>query len=405
MLTDVSDCSGKRILFLCPALAAGKSGVGDYTRRLAAECRKLGAQVHVVSLNESELADNCRMSEERQNAETSIGCSRFHATWTEARKKSELQRLISLFQPDWISLQFVAFGYHPRGLPWAMTTWLKSIPGKHRWHIMFHEVWAGAMRRAKPKLWVLGALQKVIVRRLLHGLNPTVVHSQSEPHILMLRELGFPVNKLPLFGNVPISPNGENAGRRLIGIHLPKGSAESCNSKEVRTFSAGMFGAVHPEWDPEPFFSRWIDAAAATGRIPMLIILGRHGRSEEQIDKLLMDYTAKIRVRVLGELSEIDISQALQTLDFGIGTTPWQLIEKSGGIAAMLEHGLSVVVTRNDWQLRGYNVCPRRPKEIDNCYLAAELTDIELQLLHRREATSFLPRVASAFLSSLFSTK
>jgi hypothetical protein len=54
----------------------------------------------------------------------------------------------------------------------------------------------------------------------------------------------------------------------------------------------------------------------------------------------------------LGELSAARISQYLRNLDFGIAATAWLLIGKSGATAAMLDHGLPVMVTRDDYKPR-----------------------------------------------------
>jgi hypothetical protein len=64
------------------------------------------------------------------------------------------------------------------------------------------------------------------------------------------------------------------------------------------------------------------------------------------------DYEHSIVFGKLGEQSAADISQLLQNADFGIATSPWQLIGKSGSAAAMLDHGLPVIVNRDDWHLR-----------------------------------------------------
>jgi hypothetical protein len=47
-----------------------------------------------------------------------------------------------------------------------------------------------------------------------------------------------------------------------------------------------------------------------------------------------------------GELPTDLISSYLQSADFGVATSPLSLIGKSGSVAAMLEHGLPVVVSR-----------------------------------------------------------
>ena len=59
------------------------------------------------------------------------------------------------------------------------------------------------------------------------------------------------------------------------------------------------------------------------------------------------------RFHKLGELAFERVSQYLQNLDFGIAATPWVAIGKSSATAAMLDHGLPVMVTRNDSQPRG----------------------------------------------------
>ena len=46
----------------------------------------------------------------------------------------------------------------------------------------------------------------------------------------------------------------------------------------------------------------------------------------------------------------------LLSLDLGLATSPRQIIQKSGSVAALLEHGLQVLVTRDDWRLRGPEV-------------------------------------------------
>ena len=45
-----------------------------------------------------------------------------------------------------------------------------------------------------------------------------------------------------------------------------------------------------------------------------------------------------------GELDEDEISQYLLALDYGLTSTPWDLVGKSGTIAAMVEHGLPVII-------------------------------------------------------------
>jgi hypothetical protein len=55
----------------------------------------------------------------------------------------------------------------------------------------------------------------------------------------------------------------------------------------------------------------------------------------------------------LGERDTDFVSTYLRWADFGLATVPAALVEKSGSVAAMVEHGLRVIVTSDNWQLPG----------------------------------------------------
>lgn len=77
----------------------------------------------------------------------------------------------------------------------------------------------------------------------------------------------------------------------------------------------------------------------------------RSGGSEPAGDRIWSSigrthaHVAQVRI---GEQPAERISQALQVLDFGITASPLALVGKSGTVAAMLEHGLPVIASRND---------------------------------------------------------
>ena len=84
----------------------------------------------------------------------------------------------------------------------------------------------------------------------------------------------------------------------------------------------------------------------------------------------------------------------------GIATTPWALIDKSGSVTAMLEHGLPVVVTRQDWSLRHEKI----PEAFSHplLYRLDDKFITELKKgIHRAEPESRLPDVADQFINSL----
>ena len=91
----------------------------------------------------------------------------------------------------------------------------------------------------------------------------------------------------------------------------------------------------------------------------VLIFYGKSDLTPETINKLKSTLQDRADIVLAGARPSVEISKILQTLDIGIATTPRQVIQKSGSVAAMLEHGLPVLVTRDDWHLRG----PESPRE------------------------------------------
>jgi hypothetical protein len=62
------------------------------------------------------------------------------------------------------------------------------------------------------------------------------------------------------------------------------------------------------------------------------------------------DYAHAVDFIHLGEQPARQVSALMLAADFGVAASPWQLIGKSGSAAAMLDHGLPVIVSRNDFQ-------------------------------------------------------
>jgi hypothetical protein len=109
-----------------------------------------------------------------------------------------------------------------------------------------------------------------------------------------------------------------------------------------------------------------------------------------------------VEVIVTGEQDADAISGILSRADFGIAPHPWALIGKSGAAAAMREHGIPVLVPRDDWRLRGTGA----PSGSDADTLLMRLHDVdtygtERWLGSRRAPSSAVPRVADVFFGAL----
>jgi hypothetical protein len=98
---------------------------------------------------------------------------------------------------------------------------------------------------------------------------------------------------------------------------------------------------------------------------------------------------------------EKNLPLSIQTFDLGLATTPRQVIQKSGSVIAMLEHGLQVLVTRDDWRLRGLD----SPLEEKSSRLLFPKQFALLKTLPTRDlqtpADSSVKRVASRMLAAM----
>ncbi|MGB8353049.1 MAG: hypothetical protein WCD79_04105 [Chthoniobacteraceae bacterium] len=308
-----------KIAFIPACLEPGRDGVGDYTTLLAAECRRHGHETRLLSLNDPYVS----------RPMTEAGALRLSSRrpWSERIKIAE--EFLSAFEPDFVSLQFVSYGMHPRGIDFGMARKLEGIVGKRRVHIMFHELWVGMEKGALLKKRFAGMLQRACILKVMKALNICKVHTSNEAYAESLRIHGINAAVLPLFGSIPVPLQ--------MGVPRPRNG----------TLAFALYGTLHPVWPPEPLFTRLL----ATGCKIVIKHIGNIRTGEALWNKMVRDYDGVIEFQKIGEQAPERIADFLQNeIDFGIATTPWALIGKSATVAAMLEHGLPVIVNRDDWQ-------------------------------------------------------
>lgn len=328
-----------RIIFLCGSLEPGRDGVGDYTRRLAATLIKQGCQVVMISLRDNSV---------HQFTTTSQNCGyefvpvfRLPATMNSTTRFTKIKECVSLFNPDWISLQYVPFAFHPKGLPFGLARSLNTLGKGIRWHIMVHELWVGMDQEASLKFIYWGWLQKQLIKSLLTKLKPAVIHTQSNLYIKMLEKIGFKANHLPLFGNIPLV------------LYTPKNDIKyDVSNDSHKTVSFVVFGNIHHSAPIELFANEVRLYKINSGVNVVLKMIGRCGVEQPYWEKTWKE--AGLTIEVSGEQPEATISEVLSTASFGISTTPASLIEKSGALAAMREHGLPVLCVSRSWHPRGF---------------------------------------------------
>jgi glycosyltransferase involved in cell wall biosynthesis len=156
-----------------------------------------------------------------------------------------------------------------------------------------------------------------------------------------------------------------------------------------------MFGSLHPIWPAEPLFSYLREAGALNNRKIEIISIGKLGPGEQLWKQLQSQNSGAIQFLKLGQRSTNDVSAVMQASDFGLATSPWELIGKSSSVAAMLQHGLPVIVNRDDVHFR---------RTTDSDLFDPLLIKMDSQLptriagLSKRPAQARLPVVARDFL-------
>lgn len=335
-----------RLIFICGSLEPGVDGVGDYTRRLATELIKQGHEIAALALDD-QFTD--KPTDHIENVDTiAFPVYRIPSKLNVDNRFKLAYDWIENFNPEWLSLQFVSFSFHAKGLPFGLSKQLSKFNGR-KWHIMFHELWIGMEEKSTLKHIIWGKIQKFLIKTLIKKLNPLLIHTQTKLYQIQLAKLGFNASYLPLFSNIPVDVNFKNKQ------NLDKSKITLVN-----------FGTIHPTVPIENFTKEAADYKAKTGIQIDMILMGRCGMEQDYWVKIWK--SAGLTIHVLGEQPVEYISNIFNTSTLGISTTALPLIEKSGSVAAMHAHNLPVICISNSWKPRGINNLSVTTGVIEYCF-------------------------------------
>lgn len=322
-----------RLLFICSSLEPGRDGVGDYTRRLGQAMAGLEHAVAMIALNEAGL------SAPTQESQAGLACLRLPAGLSWEERVGQAKQWVGEHRPDVVSLQFVSYGYHPKGLPWGLGARLAAITGGRRVHVMFHETWIGFGGGSSVSHRLVGRWQRRIIVNLVTRLKPAWVQTSNETYRQMLEGVGVRATVLPLFSNIAVYTGDPVWMRgRLAELGIGPGDRE-------RWVLLGVFGSVHPGRSLLDLIrEKRVEATRAGKRVAFLGI-GRLGAAADAtFGEIRSVFADEVVTAQLGEQPAEHVSQFLQALDYGIATTPRELVDKSGTVAAMRHHGVRVLV-------------------------------------------------------------
>ncbi len=318
------------LLLICGSLEPGKDGVGDYSRRLAAELQRRGQRVYMVSLADKTVLEVVTGSQVEQGQR--IGVTRIPESLADENRIKLLAALLTKIQPSLVSLQFVPFSFHPKGLPFCLFYLLSKTLKPYSCHVMFHELWVGMEIGATVKMKLWGRVQRLLIGGFIKRLQPGLIHSHSTLYLQQLELLGFHAKRLPLFGNIPVCPDNKR------------------NSDEPKlTFV--LFGMIHYGAPVYDFTAELHNLQAEFEKKIRLVFVGKCGSELSKWQKVATE--AGLVIEIFGEQSPERVSRILSTANMGISTTPLWLSEKSGTVAAMREHGLPVLCVARDWKPSG----------------------------------------------------
>ena len=102
-------------------LEPGKDGVGDYTRKLACVINNNGYKAKIIAINDRRL-DEEEYTGTQTDEGTEIAVLRLSSKLSWDIRVQKAKAFVEAFDPGWISLQYVPFGFHIKGLPFALST-------------------------------------------------------------------------------------------------------------------------------------------------------------------------------------------------------------------------------------------------------------------------------------------
>ena len=316
-----------RILFICGCVEMGKDGVGDYTRNMAIELQNANILTWIVSINDISEKNNCLTNATRILSKYSI-----------SYKQKLIDKVLKEFQPTIISLQFVPYSFHHKGIIRAYLPFFKSLSVRATLHIMFHELWIDIDPSPSIKTRVIGYLQRRYIKKLVQETNPILITTSNSFYVEQLRNINIRAVELPLLSNIQLKTHPNYSSVQSIFL---------CTLKDKDNyFVVCFFGSIYDGWDYIAYFEKLLSNIKVLNKQLMILAIGKFGNSGIW-ESLCQYFLGRIFFRVSGQQNEETVSTLLSYSDIGISTTPTHLIGKSGSFVAMAQHGLKVLVPRN----------------------------------------------------------
>ena len=269
--------------------------------------------------------------------EAALTMYRIPSAWSSSRRFLQAKVWLDEINPDWLSLQFVIYAFHPKGLPFGLGSKISGLVKGRRLHVMFHEIWIGFTTISPMKHRILGFFQKRIIKNLLTSTDADLVSTSNGLYQAVLLNNNIESSILPLFSNIPLAAS-DDAYQKEVLEQLNIGPGERHRWKIM-----GYFGSLYPDAALEHALE---EELLCNDREEKSLAFIGFGRTDEnglkEFRRLQNMFSERINFHHFGELPSERISQLMQIMDLGISCTPRQHLGKSGVFAAMKHHRLEV---------------------------------------------------------------
>lgn len=332
----------RHVAFLCNGLGEGRNGVGDYCRRLAHTLAAMHVRCDIMALGDPDCSDLVEAEIKPADELPAIRTARIPESFSTSQRSAIAAAILQRWQPEWVSLQFVCYGFHRKGIVYRELYWLPPLLRGFRLSVMLHELWIGIP--PGTGLWrrVVGAAQRVTILRLLRHLHPTTIATSNPYYRDVLAKHGVAASLLPLVGNIPIT--AESAEAWLDEAVRAAGGPNLTDGRRCYLL-LGMFGGIAGNWQATALLGRLDDWAQRNRRRVVIISAGEAGPFAPLLFKEWKGRYPEIDFVIIGPRPAREVSQFFNSVDAGLSSYASFVLGRSGSAAAMLEHGLHVIVS------------------------------------------------------------
>lgn len=343
--------NGRRLLFVCPSIEPGRSGVGDYTVGLAGAVCGLGQYSKVLAFADPgvETVQKATMTVGQELLETIRIPVAAEASALRCLVTQELEE----YAADWISIQWVPYAFHPKG--WAALgkfPW-EALAGRTHLHWMVHETWVGDHVGASFKRRFIGLIQRKMMQRLAAKLRVKLIHTTNPAYLRQLSVAGLHAHELPLFGSLDCAAGAE--WKEWASV-LPEPVGRAVDADRGSYWMFCFFGTIHDNYPAREVFDAIHRATVGENRRSIILSLGHSGGGGALFQEWQRTFGQMMQFIHLGCRSDEQTVAVLSRADFGLSSTPHNIIGKSSAAAALAEQGLPVLVGA-----RGAAVCGEMP--------------------------------------------